>query len=246
MLNSFCVSKVHVSKESKVADHCRTYALSYPQDNDYITVCNHEHDSKCDRCELLPTLFLEVKSVIGSVNCSAEEQDEMEHEISQSIQSIEAWKAHLFRAINQDAARHEILENLDAQAVLVVMDWAMKFLPRKFREGQSDWYGKRGIPWHISVALRKNTNDETELFTFVHAFESCNQDSSTVLAIIDDVFRQLKEIMPEVNSVYMRSDNAGCYHCAFTLLLVYRVASAHAIELKRFDFFRPQRRKRIL
>ena len=116
----------------------------------------------------------------------------------------------------------------------------MKFLPRKFRESQSDWYGKRGIPWHISVALRKNANDETELFTFVHAFESCNQDSSTVLAIIDDAFRQLKEIMPEVNSVYMRSDNAGCYHCAFILLSVYHVASAHAIELKRFDFSDPQ------
>ena len=182
----------------------------------------------------------EIKSVIGSVNCSAEERDEMEYEISQSIQSIEAWKAHVLRAINQDAARHEILENLDAQAVLVVMDWTMKFLPRKFREGQSDWYGKRGIPWHISVALRKNANDETELFTFVHAFESCNQDRSTVLAIIDDVFRQLKEIMPEVNSVYMRSDNAGCYHCAFTLLSVDHVASEHAIELKRFDFSDPQ------
>ena len=170
----------------------------------------------------------------------------MEHEISQSIQSIEAWKAHLLRAINQDAARHEILENLDAQAVLVVMDWAMKFLPRKFREGQSDWYGKRGIPWHISVALRKNTNDETELFTFVHAFESCNQDSSTVLAIIDDVFRQLKEIMPEVNSVYMRSDNAGCYHCAFTLLSVYHVTSEHAIELKRLTFPIPKAEKDLV
>ena len=221
-------------------------ALSYPQDNDYITVCNHEHNSKCDRCELLPTLLREIKSVIGSVNCSAEERDEMEYEISQLIQSIEAWKAHLLCAINQDAARHEILENLDAQAVLVVIDWAMKFLPRKFRESQSDWFGKRGIPWHISVALRKNANDETELFTFVHAFESCNQDSFTVLAIIDDVFRQLKEIMPEVNSVYMRSDNAGCYHCAFTLLSVYHVTSEHAIKLKRLTFPIPKAEKDLV
>ena len=42
----------------------------------------------------------------------------------------------------------------------MVMDLAMKFLPRKFREGQSDWYGKRGILWHISVALRKNANEK--------------------------------------------------------------------------------------
>lgn len=69
----------------------------------------------------------------------------MEYEISQSIQSIEAWNAHLLRAINQDAARHEILENRDARAVLVVMDWPIKFLPRKSRKSQSDWLGKK---WH--------------------------------------------------------------------------------------------------
>ena len=46
--------------------------------------------------------------------------------------------------------------------------------------------------------------------------------------------------MPEVSSVYMRSDNAGCYHCAFTLLSVYHVASEQAIELKRFGFSDPQ------
>ena len=74
---------------------------------------------------------------------------------------------------------------------------------KKFRESQSDWFGKRGIPWHISVAMRKNANNETEKLTFVHSFESCTQDSSALLAIIDDIFTQLKEIMPEMNSVYL-------------------------------------------
>ena len=61
-----------------------------------------------------------------------------------------------------------------------------------------------------------------------------------LLSIIDDVFRQLKEIMPEVNSVYIRGNNAGCYHCAFSLLSVYHVACEHAIELKPFDFSDPE------
>ena len=49
--------------------------------------------------------------------------------------------------------------------------------------------------------------------------------------------------MPEVNSIYIRSDNAGCYHCAFSLLSVYHVAREHAFELKRFDFSDPQGEK---
>lgn len=164
----------------------------------------------------------------------------MDFEISQSRQSSYAWKAHLLRAINQDAARHEVLDNLDAKSVFLTLDWAMKFLPRKFRESQSDWFGKRGIPWHISGAMRKNVSDETEMLTFVHCFESCIQDSSSVLAILDDVFNQLKQIMPEVDSAYLRQDNAGCYHCAPTLLNVHQVASKHGISLKRVDFSDPQ------
>lgn len=214
--------------------------LSYPQDDDYITVCDHEHKARCDRCEILPTVFHEIQTVLGSVDCSVEERDDMDYEISQSKHSIEAWKAHLLRAINQDAARHEALEHLDAQSLFVVMDWAMKFLPRKFRESQSDWFAKRGIPWHISVAMRKNANNETEMLTFVHCFESCSQDSSAVLAIVDDVFSQLKEIMPAINSVYLRPDNAGCYHCASTLLSVHQVANKHRINLERVDFSDPQ------
>ena len=231
--------KVHVSSESMIPDHCRAYALSYPQDDDYIKKCDHEHNARCDRCEIQPTVFHEIQEVLGSVDCD-EERDEMEYEISEARQNIQAWKAHLLRSINQDAVRHEILENLDAKSIFLTMDWAMKFLPRKFRESQSDWFGKRGIPWHISVAMRKNANNETEMLTFVHSFESCTQDSSAVLAIIDDVFTQLKEIMPEMNSVYLRQDNAGCYHCASTLLSVHRVATKHEINLRRVDFSDPQ------
>ena len=222
-----------------IPDHCRAYALSYPQDDDYITKCDHEHNKRCDRCEILPTVFHEIQEVLGSVDCD-EERGEIEYEISEARQNIQAWKAHLLRSINQDAARHEILKNLDAKSIFLTMDWAMKFLPRKFRESQSDWFGKRGIPWHISVAMRNNANNETEMLTFVHSFESCTQDSSTVLAIIDDVFTQLKEIMPQINSVYLRQDNAGCYHCASTLLSVHRVATKHGINLKRVDFSDPQ------
>ena len=222
-----------------IPDHCRAYALSYPQDNDYIKRCDHEHNARCDRCEILATVFHEIQEVLGSVDCD-EEQEEMEYQISEARQNIQAWKAHLLRSINQDAARHEILENLDAKSIFPTMDWAMKFLPRKFRESQSDWFGKRGIPWHVSVAMRNNGNNETEMLTFVHTFESCTQDSSAVLAIIDDVFSQLKGIMPEINCVYLRQDNAGCYHCASTLLLVHRVASKHGINLRRVDFSDPQ------
>ena len=71
--------------------------------------------------------------------------------VAQKNETRRSMKCH-----SQNSVRDEILKKLDARAVLMVMDWAMKFLARKFSESQSDWF------------------------------------------------------VPEVNSVYMRSDNAGC------------------------------------
>ena len=62
--------------------------------------------------------------------------------------------------------------------------------------------------------MRNNANNETEMLTFVHTFESCTQDN--------------------------RQDNTGCYHCASTLLLVHRVATKHGMNLKCVDFSDPQ------
>ena len=65
--------------------------------------------------------------------------------------------------------------------MLLVLDWAMKFLPRIFRESQTDWFGKRRTSWHLTVATRKNKDGDNEKVTFVHVFENCNQDSSIVV-----------------------------------------------------------------
>jgi hypothetical protein len=100
-------------------------------------------------------------------------------------------------------ARVEVLENLDESSALLVQDWAMKYLPRKYRESQANWFGKRGIPWHITVATRKNAG-ELQMLTFVHIFPGCSQDSCAVLSVMADVIKQLKSTMPEMKSVYYR------------------------------------------
>lgn len=93
-----------------------------------------------------------MNTVIESLE-NGDEKDRMKFEFQQSKQKIEAWKAHILRSINQDQARLDILQNLSPGSALLVLDWAMKFLPRKFREAQSDWFGKRGISWHITAAM---------------------------------------------------------------------------------------------
>jgi hypothetical protein len=96
----------------------------------------------------------------------------MEYEIDQAVQHIEAWKAHLLRSINQDTAKQDVLKKLDDNAALLVSDWAMKYVPCKYRESQRDWFGKRGISWHLSVAIKKSIDKGTEMLTFLTSLKA--------------------------------------------------------------------------
>ena len=205
-------------ESSVIPDHCRRFALSDGKCSDYLAACNHIHGGACDRCSLLERSIREIEDALPLVAATSEELDGLKFNNEQARRNIDAWKAHLLRAVNQHEARINVIERLDENSVFLVQDWAMKFLPRKYRERQSDWFAKRGIPWHITVAVRRRSDQQLESMTFVHLFKACSQDSNTVLGIMDDVLTKLKIGMPSLGSVYYRQDNAGCYHCASTIV----------------------------
>ena len=97
---------------------------------------------------------------MSSSNIASDIIEELTFIEDHAKQHIFSWKVHLLRCINQDEARLDVIDGLDETSVVLVQDWAMKFLPRKFRENQSDWFGKRGLPWHITVAIRRTENQE--------------------------------------------------------------------------------------
>ena len=129
---------------------------------------------------------------------------------------------------------------LDESAILLVQDLAMKFLPRKFRESQSDWFTKRGMSWHMTVATRRAGNKELQMMTFVHIFQTCNQDSCAVLSIMKDVIGKVKSHLPQLRSGFYRQDNAGCYHCGATVVRASFARRLHGVSVKCLDFSDPQ------
>ena len=146
---------VHVSSTSWVPDHCRPYAflltISILQPGVIITMTYVAIDAAC---------FQDVESQLENVTIPHQDREEMKVMVAQCKKHIEAWKAHILRFINQDQAWLDILKSLANSSTLVVIDWAMKFIPRNYRESQAHWFGKRGISWHISVAM-KNPLRET-------------------------------------------------------------------------------------
>ena len=151
--------QAHVAESATIADHCSTYALSDSKEDPFKSTCNHSHDKRGMQCETLKDVLEKVETCFVDCEVSPEELDDLTYSCRQAVDSIKGWKAHQLRSWRQDEAGTSILNTLDERSVHVTQDWAMKFLPQKYRESQSDWFGKRGISWHMfwRIASRKAT-----------------------------------------------------------------------------------------
>ena len=119
-----------------------------------------------------------------------------------NINLIQEWKRHQLRSAHQEKAHQYALEQLDNQSVFIHIDWSMKFLPLKYRERMTDWFGKRGLSWHIThvARLRKPSSYSTspknctyEHRSFIHVFNNCTQKSRTVVSILNGALKKLKK-----------------------------------------------------
>ncbi|CAG2198643.1 unnamed protein product [Mytilus edulis] len=76
------------------------------------------------------------------------------------------------------------LETPRSHEVLILADWATKYIPQTFRETQSEWFGKQGISWHMICALvcrpqaegDENDDDKNfDIYSMVHIVEEQKQ-----------------------------------------------------------------------
>ena len=164
--------------------------------NDYHHSCDHAHFNICTRCQALYLVLSNFKTACDSGYVSLTSEDHAAH-------NIHLWKAHQLRYVNQDSCKQDILSLLDEGAVMIPLDWVMKYLPRKYRESQTEWYAKRCLPWHISVVTRKSGN-VLHILAIIHIFEATKQDSNAVICIIDHVLKVIKDSDPLIPRICVR------------------------------------------
>lgn len=210
------------------------------KDSQLRTPCQHAHDQSCSQSEDLRNALQSIERYLS--NEARLPQDELEdllYVYKQSVEAITSWKAHQLRSVRQDRARTDCLNLIDEATVLLTQDWAMKFLPTKYRESQSDWFGKRGLSWHITVVARK-VDGQLQSQAFVHIVENCLQDTSAVVRVMEHTLRTLKSEHPEITSTFLRQDNAGCYHNSALLATSSLMKTKTGVSVHRVDFSDPQ------
>ena len=81
--------------------------------------------------------------------------------------------------------------------------------------------------------------------TYIHLFEDCVQNWFAVASIIEHTLTTLKAAYPNIQEAFLRSDNAGCYHCAYLILSLPSLGERAGIRIVRYDFSDPQAGKDV-
>ncbi|CAF1356373.1 unnamed protein product [Adineta ricciae] len=224
--------RTHISKSSRVPDHCSIFGLSDAQNSAWREKCDHEHDEECDACLRLREAFDHISSIIEeNLNITDDMRARLRYRLEQNVQLIIDWKKHLLPSSS---------------------------LPTRYREAQRDFFGKRGLPWHITYAIRvkpgsfstcttpsaashsSSNNRSLEHRTFCHVFDNAKQDGRAVISILSNVLQELKKQNSNLTYAYIRTDNAGCYKGSDTLLAVQELYKITGVLVRRFDFSNAQ------
>ena len=196
----------------------------------------------CIKCNSLLALLRQMEHLVAGIPPS-DSKDELEVDLMTARDNILSWMFHIIRGVQQDKSRRFVMSQLDAKSGLLLSDWAMKIFPQMHREKMDSWFGKKGIFLHTDVLFYMDNNCTLKKMTYFTAIDQCPQDMLSVLCVFEHVIDQIKTDLPNLTTLYTRSDNAGC--SAGTAVIISRQAiCANAdICLKRTDFSEPQHGK---
>ena len=121
----------------------------------------------------------------------------------------------------------------------------MKFTAIKYREKLTEWFGKRGINWHVSSVVTRSSSNDLEVVSYVHLINSCRQDWYAVLSIIEHLLALIKAHNSSIRKAYIRSDEAGCYHNNMLVSSLCDLGNRQGIKIVRYDHSEPQSGKDV-
>ncbi|XP_064649503.1 uncharacterized protein LOC135501361 [Lineus longissimus] len=171
--------------------------------------------------------------------------EELQYDFEAGREKVLHLKSHIMRAKNQERCKVQILQELQPHQALITMDWAMKFLPTKYREAQQDWFGKKGVSWHVSAVITRVEGNEFQIHCYVHVLDQCKQDWFAVFCLVEATLLKVKLETPTVKDVFLRSDNAGCYHNASLLISMKNLQQITGLTIRQYDFSEAQAGKDI-
>ena len=228
---------VRCGEQSNLKSHCTTFALSDPSDADLChayDVCDNE---ECTDCMNLFLAIDEVRQLVEKNN-----DEDLTYDFNVAVADVEAYIKHQIRDAQQKLAKLDAFQKLDEKTGFWLKDFCQKILPAKYREGQKEYFGKKGMSLHVDVFFLKEGEQLRKKVYFTAAFR-CEQGLVDSLCLADVVSTKIKEDFPSITQLYAKSDNAAAYHGNYVVEALYQICKSKGLELKRYDYNEPSRGK---
>ena len=90
-----------------------------------------------------------------------------------------------------------------------------------------------------TVIFKQETSSEVEVQTYAHMFDYCQQDCFAVCSIFENRLKNVLSTKPSINSVFLRSDEAGCYHNNGLIASLSDVGDRLGVQVKGYDYSEP-------
>ena len=240
----------NLSFNSPILSHCVSCSVSDPNDNPkFKAECENKHQSiKCDKCEMVHDTMDVLMNLMEKYRdegiLSIYESAVIYKRIQDSQMAIYQYQIHLIKVFTQENLWQHLKDKRDPTIAFLVADWGMKFLPRRFRGKQSEWYAQNGMSNHGTCFERivpssyeedgitpKEYKKEVDTYVSLPN-DNSKQDALTTAAVIKANIIEFKKNHPEIKQLYLRSDNAGCYKSSKLIQALFSIDPAELEDLK--------------
>ncbi|CAC5379458.1 unnamed protein product [Mytilus coruscus] len=210
--------QTHVVKESEVADHCCTFALS-DGTKDYTSSCSHLHQNSCSQCEELDTVLECLMEVSKTINYDNDDQ-----------------RDDTMYTISEDMARKSVLENLKEDEMLVERDWAMKFIQCNTENRNLIGSVNRGLNWHTETEVRQSGIIEAEV-PLQEPVRQVNENEVEPL-VNDNTVTMGNQSNDDVDSVSEEemSKLFSCNECIKTFSKIWHMEKVNTVTINSDNF----------
>ena len=223
-----------MDETSKMSSHSTSFALSDPKESMFI--CAKSKEVGTETCQECFELIQNIQSVHDTVKRVG--SPENVYDMEQAVAAVFEYVQHQMRDSQQKKAKTTCLDDMNDVSAFWLRDFAQKILPMKYREGQREYFGKKGMSLHIDIFFKKDKGVLVKS-VYLTAVYRCDQDMKATLNIADVVLKEYKKDEPNVSALYVKSDNAGCYHGSLIPAATFKLCNENGFQLIRYDFNEP-------
>ena len=105
-------------------------------------------------CLSITQLFDRVEDVINTM-VDEEVKRELIYDLGLVWDSVFQLMGHQVRATQHGQQKRKYIDVLDESTAFLTVDWSQKVLPQQFREGQSSYFGKKGMSLLVGTFVFK-------------------------------------------------------------------------------------------